>query len=242
MEGPGGLKQYPVPWRDVLSLTPTIGRGGRHDLIAFTRGCVAKLDQPPLVEGLEQLPASPRFVLAANHFQRKGLWILHPASIVTNALQRHYGLDNPPVRWVVTANWPPLKLGPWRMPSPGDWLLPRVAHALHAYPVSFAGEDPSLTARTYRALLSEARTLARPLGLFPEGVAGTALAEAPPLPGVERLLVLLARQGIPVVPCRFSEYGGLLRARFGPLIPAAEIESAAAEAALCVMKAIRTSG
>ena len=33
--------------------------------------------------GLDTLPANPSFVLAANHYQRKGLWILHPCSVVT---------------------------------------------------------------------------------------------------------------------------------------------------------------
>jgi hypothetical protein len=187
--------------------------------------------------GLELLPASPKFVLAANHYQRKGLWILHPCSVITVALQRHYGLEDPPVRWVVTANWPPWKLGPLTIPSPGDWLLPRVAHALHCYPVSFAGTDPAMTARSYRALLKD---LDRPLGLFPEGVAGTAFHEADPLPGVERLLLLLAKKNWPVVPCRISENESRLDVQFRETIQPAELLRAGESAARLVMQRIRT--
>jgi len=139
----------------------------------------------------------------------------------------------------VTANWPPWKVGPWTIPSPGDWLLPRVAHALHCYPVSFAGTDPALTARSYRALLKD---LDRPLGLFPEGVNGTAFQEAEPLAGVERLLLLLARKKWPVVPCRISENKDRLQVRFGANVQPAELLEAGGEAARLVMTRIRTSG
>jgi hypothetical protein len=239
MEGPRGLTAYPVPWRQVFALTPHIGRATRYSVRRFTEESVRILQPPPLVTGLANLPPSPEFLLAANHYQRKGLWILHPCSIITVAIQRHYQLDDPPVRWVVTANWPPWKLGPFTLPSPGDWLLPRVAHALHCFPVSFAGTNPALTARSYRALLKQTD---RPLGLFPEGVHGTAFQIAEPLPGVERLLLLLARRGLPIVPCRIGENENRLQVHFCGTMQPAEILEAGAEAARRVLDRIRTSG
>ena len=237
MEGPRGLKQYPVAWGQVLALTPHIGQRTRYSVRRFTEESIKVLTPEPAVRGLALLPPSPKFVLAANHYQRKGLWILHPCSVITVALQRHYRLEDPPVRWVVTANWPPWKLGPWTIPSPGDWLLPRVAHALHCYPVSFAGTDPAMTARSYRALLKD---LDRPLGLFPEGVAGTAFHEADPLPGVERLLLLLAKKNWPVVPCRIAENESRLDVQFRETIQPAELLRAGEAAAGLVMQRIRT--
>jgi hypothetical protein len=237
LEGPARLKQYPVPWGQVFALSPHIRQRTRYSLRRFTEGSVQVLQPEPLVSGLENLPPSPKFVLAANHYQRKGLWILHPCSVITVALQRHYSLEDPAMRWIVTANWPPWKLGPLTIPSPGDWLLPRVAHALHCYPVSFAGTDPSLTARSYRALLKD---LDRPLGLFPEGVQGTAFHEAEPLAGVERLLLLLAKKSWPVVPCRIRENEDRLEVRFGASLQPAELVAAGSEAARLVMRRIRT--
>ncbi|MFN0101825.1 MAG: hypothetical protein ACKV2U_07020 [Bryobacteraceae bacterium] len=233
------MKQYPVPWRQVLALTPHIGRRTRYSVRRFTEESVRPLQPEPEVTGLDRLPLSPGFILAANHYQRKGLWILLPCSVITVALQRHYGLDDPPVRWVVTANWPPWKLGPVTLRSPGDWLLPRVAHALHCYPVSFAGTDPALTARSYRALLNAPAD--RPLGLFPEGVHGAASKMAEPLPGVERLLLLLARKNWPVVPCRIGENEDRLQIRFGEILQPVDLLSAGENAARLVMNRIRTS-
>jgi hypothetical protein len=226
-----------VPWRQVFALTPHIGQRTRYSVRRFTEESVRVLQPAPEVLGLDQLPVSPRFVLAANHYQRPGLWILHPCSVITVALQRHYELDDPPIRWIVTANWPPWKLGGLTIPSPGDWLLPRVAHALHCYPVSFAGTDPALTARSYRALLKD---LDRPLGLFPEGVHGTAFHEADPLPGVERLILLLAKKNWPVVPCHITENEDRLQVRFRETMQPAEILKAGGQAARLVMDRIRT--
>jgi hypothetical protein len=191
---------------------------------AFAASVVARMDPPPLAAGLERLPADPRFLLVANHYQRKGMWILHPASAITQIIAQHYQLADPPVRWVVTANWPAWRIGPWQFPSPGDLLLPKVAHALWCYPVSFAGANPHYTARSIRQILRDAPKLACPIGLFPEGVAGSAGQLSAPLPGVERVIHLLARSGMPVVPAAISEAGRLV-VRFGPVLPPQELLS-----------------
>jgi 1-acyl-sn-glycerol-3-phosphate acyltransferase len=169
---------------------------------------------------VENLPDNPGFVLAANHYQRKGLWILFPAAIMTQIIRQRYGPGDPPVRWMVTANWPRIKLGPFSFPSPGDILLPRVADALACYPVSFAGSNQAFTARSIRRILRAAPRANRPLGLFPEGVGGSAGVFTNPIPGVERLLAHLAKSGMPVVPVCISEAQGRLVFRIGGLISA----------------------
>jgi hypothetical protein len=191
----------------------------------FSASVVAQMAPPPLLEGLDHLPPAGRFLLAANHYEREGLWILHSASVITQAIRRHYGEGDPPVRWLVTANWPALHLGPLTLPNPGDWLLPRVAHALACYPVSFHGANPAFTARSIRSLLKDARTMTRPIGLFPEGVAGKAGQLSDPLPGVDRLVFQLARLGVPVVPCGISESGRFI-VRYGPVIDPPELLAA----------------
>ena len=216
---PSKLIQYPVPWDLVRGLTPHLVRKTQQNLVAFTAGVVARMQPPPLVEGLEHLPDERCFVLAANHYQRPGLWILHTASVLTQAMVQRYGTADPPVRWIVTANWPPLRIGLWQMPSPGDWLLPRVAEVLQCYPVSFAGHRPAFTARSVRRMLKEKTAT---IGIFPEGVAGSAGRLTAPLAGVDRLLRHLAR---PVVPCGVSEDGRFV-IRFGAPITAREVMGA----------------
>jgi 1-acyl-sn-glycerol-3-phosphate acyltransferase len=226
------LVSYPVPWKIVFGLWPNILHRTATSVDAFSAAICSHIRPEPLITGWENLPASARFVLAANHYQRPGLWIMHAASILTQAIRRHYGPADPPVRWMVTANWPPIKLGPIRFRSPGDILLPRVADALACYPVSFAGANPAFTARSLRRILREAPHLNRPLGIFPEGVAGFAGKLTDPLPGVARLFSHLAKHGLPVQPAGISEGQGRLIIRFGPTMPCADLIAAPDPAAL----------
>lgn len=227
--------RYAVPWRLVANLTPHLLHGTQESIDAFTAGIVARLQPAPSWSGLEHLPDNPRFLLVANHYQRPGLWILHTAAVLTRAIRERYGPGDPPVRWVVTANWPPWRIGPWRIPSPGDLLLPRVAHALCCYPVAFAGKNPAYTAQSVRRILRDATALDRPIGLFPEGVAGTAGTLSAPLPGVDRVIRLLARGGLPVVPVAVTE-SPQINARFGPPIPCQDLLAATDAAQLAMSR------
>ncbi len=233
---------YPVPWDLVAGLTPYIARRRRRDIDDFTSRIVARMAPPPVYEGLDLLPADPRFVLVANHYQRKGLWILHTAAALTQAISARYGPHPVPVRWLVTANWPRIHLGPFSFPSPGDWLLPKVAHALSCYPVSLAGSNPAFTAQTIRQLLRDIRTADRPIGIFPEGVAGSAGQITEPLPGAGRLLARLARQGLSCLPAGVCERDGRLTVRFGSPITAHRINAEPDPARLCLSHAAGLAG
>jgi hypothetical protein len=222
---------YSVPWREVFGLGPNIANRTPTSVDAFSAAIVARMDPPPLITGSAHLPVSARFILVANHYQRKGMWIMHPASALTQAIRAHYGPGDPPVRWIVTANWPPIRIGPLRLPSPGDILLPRVADALACYPVSFAGSNQAFTARSLRRILREAPHSDRPLGLFPEGVAGSAGQLTKSLPGVDRLISHLAKAGMPVVPAAISEAGRLVIC-FGEAITPTELLAASDAAQL----------
>jgi 1-acyl-sn-glycerol-3-phosphate acyltransferase len=229
--------QYPVPWDQVYSLWPHIANGTKRNVGDFSGSIVRRMQPAPRLLGLEHLPASPRFLLVANHYQRKGLWIVHVASVLTQAIAGRYGRNiDPPVHWMVTANWPPWKIGPWRFASPGDLLLPRVAAALSCFPVSFAGANPAYTAATLKRILKAVPTLERPIGLFPEGVAGAAGKLSDPLPGVDRFIALLAKRGWPALPAGVSEDGRFV-VRFGPPVEPSEL-LAAPDAAVLLMRRI----
>jgi len=229
----GRQLRYRVPWGSVFGLWPEIAGQRRTNLDRFTRAIVAAMRPTPRVSGVENLPADTRFLVVANHFQRPGMWILHPAAAITQAICLHYEGLEPACRWVVTANWPRWRVGKWEIPSPGDVLLPRVAHALWCYAVPFAGTDPGRTARSLRKLLKDAPRVREPLGLFPEGVAGTAGRLGPPLAGTERLIAHLAKGGRAVVPVGIVETD-TLEIRFGPLVEAGELMRAPDAAALAM--------
>jgi 1-acyl-sn-glycerol-3-phosphate acyltransferase len=215
-----------IPWKLIFGLGPNIVHRTPTSVDSFTAEICKGITPAPLIEGMENLPDNPVFVLAANHYQRKGLWILFPAAVMTQIIRQRYGPGDPPIRWMVTANWPRIKMGPLSFPSPGDILLPRVADALACYPVSFAGSNQAFTARSIRKILRDAPKANRPLGIFPEGVGGSAGVFSNPIPGVDRLLTHLAKSGMPVVPVCISEAGGRLIFRIGRPIPTAALLNA----------------
>lgn len=225
-----------TPWPAIYSMWPAIAQRRRYSLDRFTAAFVDAMPTPPRYVGIQNIPSHPRFIVCANHYQRKGLWIAHPASAITQLMKSRFPID-PAVRWVVTANWPKWKFGPWQFSSPGDWLLPRVAHALWCYPVSFAGANPGLTARSFRQMLRDVAAMQQPIGLFPEGVAGVAGHIGEALPGVGRLLALLAKQGLAVLPIHIREDHGIIL-DIGPLVAPQQIMAASDPAAL-VMQSIR---
>lgn len=219
-------------------LAPSLIQGDQTALLEFAVAVCSSHPANAIVDGIGNLPDSPRFLLCANHYQRRGLWILHPAAVITAAIGQRYSALDPPIRWVVTANWPPWQFFGFRFSSPGDLLLRRVARSLDAFPIPFAGGNPAATARSYRQLL---RRLDTPVGLFPEGTAGAAQRIGDALPGVERLIAAVARTGVPVLPCRISEEDRCLRIRFAPTVSPPEIEEAGPHGARLVMDRIRTT-
>lgn len=221
-----------VPWKLIFSLGPNILERRPTDIDVFTAEICKSIQPQPVIEGVEDLPENPTFVLAANHYQRKGLWILFPAAVMTQMISQRYGRTSAPVRWMVTANWPRVRMGPFSFPSPGDVLLPRVADALACYPVSFAGSNQGFTTRSLRRILRDAPKAGRPLGIFPEGVGGSAGVLSKPIPGVERLLTHLAKAGMPVVPVGIGEREGRLVFRVGKVLPVSEALGAADSAGM----------
>jgi 1-acyl-sn-glycerol-3-phosphate acyltransferase len=236
-----GAVEYAVPWDLVFGLGPRVVSRTATNVDRFTAAICARMDPQPLIRGWEELPPSACFVLVANHYQRKGLWILHSAAVLTQAIRTRYGPGDPPVRWVVTANWPRWGWGRWSVPSPGDIVLPRVADALACYPVALAGANPLLSARNLRRVLREAPAAARPLGLFPEGVAGSAGRPSEPRPGVARLLVHLARAGMPVQPAGLAESGDRLVAHFGETLTCETLLRAPDAAKLAMRRVVELS-
>ena len=100
-------------------------------------------------------------------------------------------------------------------------------------PRLFCRDQPGVYGAALRAILRDARQMQCPLGIFPEGVAGTADQLNPALPGVDRLFILLAKAGLPVLPACVSESGRLI-VQFGTLIDTGELVSSSNAAGLVI--------
>ena len=163
---------------------------------------------------------------------------MYPAySALTQAIRQHYGPGDPPVRWLVTANWPSIRVGPLRFPSPAicsseSGRCARVlsgllrSHESHLYSAQLAQNFP-------RHAASES-----PFGHF----SGRRGRFGRPIDGADSwrgtFADSLGEFGLPVQPVGTSEGKGRLMMRLGPTISCETLLSAREDAAKLTMQRI----
>ena len=188
-----------IPRRLFLELAASLARGQQRSLLADTARMVAALPAAPLLEGQEHVPAGP-FVLVANHYQRRDLWIGWAGSLLIQAVGR-------PVHWLALRE---LRLAGRELPLTGA-VFSRVASTYGFIPVPADLADHAGQAVAIRRALRLLRA-GEVVGLFPEGERGHSGGLSPALPGAARLACLLSRSA-PLLPAAVSEREGRLVAR-----------------------------
>lgn len=208
--------RFPLTWlmsmgRDMLTGKP---RAFRDDCELAVR----ILPRPPVVEGAENIPTSGSFVLVANHYQRRDLWIGWEGALLCHALWE--ARPDLVCHWITTdraildgATAPFSRWAFERVARVWDFVLVTPPEALDA--------DSDQTRR--HALRVCLRKLKRADGrsvclcVFPEGMSGGTRGLGMAIPGSGRSLLALAATGIPLLPAAVWEtHDGALRARFGP--------------------------
>ena len=203
--------RYPFPWDLFAGLARDLP-AGRRSLAREAAEMTGRMNPPPVVQGVDEIPSAGAMMVAVNHYQRRGLWIAWTASAVTAAVAARRGGD-PPIRWLVTGG---LRWRQWEGKG-GEvplmrQLLRRVAdvYGMTALPLSGSGRR----AAALRAWLRFSEQ-GEVLGVFPEGLAGRHAALGRPEEGFDALARWLAAHAIPIVPCGVTEVEGRLRVCFG---------------------------
>jgi 1-acyl-sn-glycerol-3-phosphate acyltransferase len=179
---------------------------------------LASFRPEPRVEGDHHIPAAGRFILVANHYERRGLSLAWGVLTATRAISRR--CPGAEVHWVATAEWQGHPL--WGLPVPDlfwRWLFARGATSYRFFLIPPQARKVLERARAIR----RARELALRggiIGVTPEGESGEGLREA--RPGSGSFLMLLSRGEIPLLPAGISEPEGILTVAFGPPFVLAE--------------------
>ncbi len=191
-----------IPRRLFVGLTVSLLRGESRSLLADTARMVAALPLRPHISGQEHVPDGP-FVLIANHYQRRDLWIGWAASLLIQAAGR-------PVHWLTLRE---LRLGRRELPLTRR-RFSRVAQTYAFIPMPADLTDHSAQATAIRHAIRLLRA-GEVVGLFPEGQHGHTGGLSPALPGTPELACLLSRCA-PLLPAAVREDAGHLTAAFGP--------------------------
>lgn len=219
-ERPAGVARlrYRFPPRLVMAMGRDLALGRPRSFRADCALAVRLLPRRPRVDGLEHVPCGGSFVLVANHYQRRDLWIGWAGGLLCDALWK----ARPDLRChLVVTDRAVLKDGAavgWTRPlfarvaQVWDCLLVTPPEA-HAVP---GGTRSRALRRCLRKLQSpDARSVC--LVIFPEGLRGGTHGLAPAARGGGRSLLALAATGAPILPAAvWEEQDGALHARFGP--------------------------
>lgn len=210
-----GRRSYTLPLQLLRDLTVSmLTRSLRHGAQDF-QGVLAMWPAPPVVDGIEHIPADGPMALIANHYQRRGMWIGFPAGLLAREIMLRRA-DHASTHFGVIAD---LRIGGRRIPG-SAWVFGRVAEVWGLVPLPTAAADVRGRAAAVRRILSLAlpapHGMGEPIGIFPEGSAGNSAGLRRALPGTGTLLLLLTRGAVPILPAGVWETGGRLHARFGP--------------------------
>jgi 1-acyl-sn-glycerol-3-phosphate acyltransferase len=250
-EQPSVARELP-PFRFPLSFAPKfvppLLLGRRASLGEHAEWLLRRTGRQPVVRGEEHIPERGPFVAVVNHYQRRYYWVGWNAFLVSMIVGRRRG-PQAVVHWLMNDGFEQRRRGaipwPWWLLR---WLFRRVARMYDMVPVSTSPHDKGGRVTAVRRMIDlvSPRDRSRegePVGLLPEarnqprGVLGR------PPPATGRLLLELARRGVPLLPVGVHELDGETNLTFGPpfeveLPPDLSNQAAAEEACRQAMVAI----
>ena len=212
------LPRYRLPLSVVGAAFATSLRNRQRNIRADTARLVASMPTQPIVYGSENLPRTRPFVILPNHYERvSGAWVGWGAIVITNAVCREIQGDYP-MRWVMTSTWQDCYIGPRRVnPKYLHWVLRRLAN-LYGIILMPADDDEAFGRGAalrdlFRALSDQAGQI---VAFHPEAGGFETMIEPPK--GMGRVLAMLDRRDILMVPAGVFESDGRITVRFGPVI------------------------
>lgn len=208
------MTPHPAPLRPLLlPAVAALLAGKPRSLPRDAMRATARLQSPLKVFGQEFIPGEGPGLVSINHYVSPGVFAAWPAVAVSAQTPAQ-------IRWVTTAAWRFEDSRCAGLLSPlSRWMFRRLARA---YGLALMPPMPPLPAEAearaaaVRALVTFVRrTPAALVGMAPEGrdFPGGRLGWPPP--GAGRLMLHLARLGLPVLPVGAFEENGAFCLRFG---------------------------
>lgn len=206
--GPGYRPSIDSIVRGVAYIALGRPRSLAHDALF----ALADMPTPPRIRGIEHVPETGPMVLAANHYERPGLWMAWPALFVSQAIMQRTGRDT---HWVAIEEWESFAL--FGVPISPEVVRRVFARAFNTYGI-IAMPSPTAPGAARAASVRSTARLVREgaiIGIMPEGDVGATPELLPAREGVGTFLGLLTAGGAPIIPVGLYEEDGRLVAHFG---------------------------
>jgi 1-acyl-sn-glycerol-3-phosphate acyltransferase len=199
-----------------------IAQGRPRSLAHDALWAIADMPVPPLVRGHDHLPTQGPLLLAVNHYERPGLWMVWPALLVSHLVQERTGGDT---HWIAIEEWESFSFK--GIPIPPEATRAVFARTFATYGIIAMPSPHAPVAARAAAMRAAARDIkaGKIIGLMPEGDVGPTPELLEAREGVGTFVLLLAGAGGRVVPTGIYEEGQHLVVHFGPPVDLALPES-----------------
>jgi 1-acyl-sn-glycerol-3-phosphate acyltransferase len=199
--------EYSLPLPAVIELSFSVMTGiPRRNLAADSRRMLDLHTPRPTLTGAENLPRTGAFMVVANHYQRKGLWIGWVGALIAESIHTIRPAPTP-IRIVVTDVQMIKLAGKVREFPTSRWFMGRVAKfwGMIRMPAGRSEMAKSARARALENILAHLDA-GEPVLYFPEGTRGNAKGLVPALPNTGNFM-RNAAQRAQIVPVAFWEEG-----------------------------------
>lgn len=200
---------YRPSWTSVVRGVIAILRGTPQSLARDALYAIADMPVPPMVRGLDRIPESGPLVVAANHYERPGLWMVWPALFLAHLVQERTGQDT---HYVAIESWEGFRVGNIVVPRTAIRAVFERAFRVYGILAMAPPDAPAAArARSIRLAGTSIRNGAI-LGIMPEGDIGPTPELLQPPEGAGAFLRLLHA---PILPVGLFEEAGHLVAHIG---------------------------
>lgn len=217
-----GSPYYGVPRSLALALATSVLLGRRRRFSADAKRLVAAFRPPPRVERVERIPMEGPFLAVTNHYYAPGYRVWWGIALISAMLaERRSGAHE--TVWMLANRWTYPDALRSQVLTPLTYVvftrLARVYSFISTPPMPRQArytEEGAQSVRRLLALLDPGVGAERPaIGMAPEGRDSTDGSLVEPPAGTGRLMLHIAKRGLPLLPIGVCEADGVLTARCG---------------------------
>lgn len=211
---------YRLPAVKVIEVTRAVVLGRKRSIARDAQWLVSHMPHPPVVLGVENIPATGSLVITLNHHSAPGADSWWGPAVIQSVLAHHRAAGESDVHWIMTNQWSYEDALRSLIITPTTrWLFTRMATCYGGIPMPPMPPRPGEVherAQAVRKTLAIAQKGGEVMiGLAPEGRDSADGALTDPPPGTGRFILRICQHGLRILPAGVYLNDGILTVQFG---------------------------